>query len=561
MFDAKNLKKICSPYSILLVDDEESARRQVRDILSILFKKVYIAEDGKQALEIFKNNQIDIVLTDLTMPHMTGFQLIAAIREIDEKQNIIVMSAHAESEVIVNAIKLNVDAYIVKPIESLQMFEALQKTVLSIKSNEKDFLYQEQLETKIDEQAKEIVEKTEIDTLTNLPNKDTLCKILSKKKHKYTKILILNIDNFEQINATYGYTEGDLALQGIAEFLEEVTPEKLFRGNGDEFIIVLNKSEQKALELAYLIKRKVYSKRFEISTTSIRITFSIGIVDINNDDKELPYTKAQLALADTRRVHKNAIGHYYEDSQLQNYQQKMHEWAHKLKLALDFDLLVPYYQPIVNIESGEIGKYECLARIVERDEAIAPFFFIEPARVAGMVSDITRRIIIKAFETFSNTSLEFSINITDDDFKEEYLIAYLQDQSKKYGIKPSQVVLEVLENISDYDATHAISQMKELKALGYQISIDDFGAESSNFARLQNIEVDYIKIDGGFIKDIAICKNSLIITKTIIYYAKHSGIKTIAEFVHNKETYDIVKELGVDYVQGYYLDKPLKEIR
>jgi len=562
MFNTKELKQLCHEYTILLVDDEESARAQVRDILSLLFKKVYIAQDGVEALELYKQNKVDLILTDLTMPNMNGFELIDAIRERYPKQKIIVMSAHAESGVIVNTIKLDVDAYIVKPVESLQMFEALQKAVESLKEHEQDSAYQEQLEVKVEQQAQELVTKTEIDTLTELPNKDTLCKILHAKNHPYSELLILNIDNFEQINATYGYTEGDLALIEISEFLKEIVDENLFRGNGDEFIIVVPKdAKENALALAYLIKRKVYSKRFEISSTAIRITFSIGVVAISPDDKELPYTKAQLALADTRRMHKNAIGHYYEDSEAQNYQQKMHEWAHKLKLALDFDLLVPYYQPIVNTQTGEISKYECLARIIEQDNPISPYRFIEPARIAGMVSDITRRIIIKAFETFSNSTLEFSINITDDDFKEEYLIDYLQENCEKYAINPSQVVLEVLENISDYDATHAISQMNELKALGYQISIDDFGAESSNFARLQNIEVDYIKIDGSFIKDIATCKNSLIITKTIIFYAQHSEIKTIAEFVHNKETYDIVKSLGVDFVQGYYLDEPLKQIK
>ena len=177
-----------------------------------------------------------------------------------------------------------------------------------------------------------------------------------------------------------------------------------------------------------------------------------------------------------------------------------------------------------------------------------------------MSTDITRLMIIKSYVTFSNSDKEFSINITDEDFKDEYLVEYQQEHCTKFTINPSQVVLEVLENISNHDAGHAIRQLDELKTIGFQIAIDDFGAESSNFASVQKLQIDYIKIDGGFIKDITQNHNSIIIVKTIVYYAKHCGLKTIAEYVHDEDTYSIVKELGIDYAQGYFLSEPLNDI-
>ncbi|MEA3545713.1 MAG: GGDEF domain-containing phosphodiesterase, partial [Thermodesulfobacteriota bacterium] len=381
------------------------------------------------------------------------------------------------------------------------------------------------------------------------------------KTSNFNELILLNIDNFSQINSNYGYLLGDLLLKEVATFLLEIVTVPVYRGNGDEFYIPLeNSSPENSLALAEMIKEKVYTKRFLLEDTSIRITFSMGIVSIESDESEIPYAKAQFALSDMRKLHKNVIGHYHKNSDTENYQHQMHEWAYKTKLALDFDLLVPYYQPIVNIKTGEVEKYECLARILEKEKPISPFYFIEPARIAGMVTDITRRMIFKAFESFSNSTQEFSINITDDDFKEEYLVEYLQEQCREHNINPHQVVLEVLENISDYDAGHAITQLDKLKSLGFQVAIDDFGAESSNFARAQKLEVDYIKIDGSFIKDIVQNYNSVIIVKTIIFYAKHSRVKTVAEYVHDKETYEIVKDLGIDYVQGYYLHQPLKEL-
>ncbi|MCD4667798.1 MAG: EAL domain-containing protein [Sulfurimonas sp.] len=559
MYDTKKIKEVCSKFSVLLVDDEEAARIQVNNILILLFDTVYVAKDGAEAFEIYKEKRPDIIITDLTMPRIDGFKLIEIVRTISLKQKIVVMSAHTETEIIVKAIKSSVDGYILKPIEAKQMFETIEKTSISLKMEKENELYQEKLKSKIDKQAKQLIEQQEYDFLTGLPNKEKLQ--LDFKSNNCSEIILLNIDNFSQINSIYGYEEGDSLLKKIAQFLQFIVGDVLYKGNGDEFFIALESfTPEEALALAEDLKQKIYTKRFKISSSFVRVTFSMGIVSIDDDDDEFPYSKAQLAITNMRKLHKNVIGHYHKKLQNENYQHQMHEWAHKAKLALDFDLLVPYYQPIINISTGEIEKYECLARILEREKPISPFYFIEPTRVAGMVTDITRRMILKAFETFSKSDKEFSINITDDDFREEYLIEFLQEQCKKYNIKSSRVVLEVLENISDYDASHAIQQMDRLKEIGFQIAIDDFGAESSNFARVQKLQIDYIKIDGGFIKDIAQNRNSLIIVKTIIYYAKSSNLKTIAEYVHNEETYNIIKELGIDYAQGYFLSEPLKSI-
>ena len=560
MQNGKKIKELCSEFKVLLVDDEEAAREQIYNILILLFPIVFSAKDGLEAFDIYEKEKPDLVITDLTMPRLDGFGLIDLIRGVSPKQKIIVMSAHTEADVIVKSIKKGVDGYILKPIEAIQMFESIEKIALALKMEKDSELYHKQLEFKVDKQAKQLIKQLEYDTLTGLPNKAKLQ--LDFKENNYSQLILLNIDNFSHVNAVYGYKDGDILLQEITKYLKSILKDDIYRGDGDEFFIVLKSSNsQDALELAKMIKEKVYTKEFALTSCSIRITFSMGIVSIDSKTDEIPYSKAQLAISDMRILHKNVIGQYKDDSITKKNQMQIHEWANKAKLALDYDTLCPYYQPIVKVATGKIEKYECLARIIENSNPISPFYFIEPARIAGMVTDITRRIIEKAFETFSNSDMEFSINITDDDFKEEYLASFLQESCKKFHIKPKQVVLEILENISEYDANHAIAQMDELKSLGFQLAIDDFGAESSNFGRVQKLQVDYIKIDGSFIKDIAQNYNSLIVVKTIIYYAKHTNIKTIAEYVHDEETYEIVKDLGVDYIQGYHFSEPLRKIK
>ncbi|MEA1956287.1 MAG: EAL domain-containing protein [Campylobacterota bacterium] len=559
MYDTTNLKEISANFTILIAEDDEPTRGQIQGILELFFSDVYIAKNGVEAFEIYKEKKPDIIMTDLTMPRMCGIELTKSVRELHPNQKIIVMSAHTETDIIVNAIRSNIDGYVLKPLNAMQMFEALEKTAVSLKMEKENISYQKNLELRVEKQAQELIKRLEYDSLTNLPNKIKLQ--LDFNQNRCSEFILLNIDNFSQINSAYGHEDGDILLQKVATFLQFNIDETIYRGNGDEFLISLKSATpDEALELAQTIKDKIYTEHFSITQTSVRLTFSIAIVSVNEDDDDIPYSKAQLAIMDMRKLHKNIIGRYEEQSQTKIYNKQMNEWANKVKLALDDGSLLPYYQPIVNLSTNEVEKYECLARIIEQDNPISPFYFIEPARIAGMVTDITREMIQKAFTTFSNSDKEFSINITDDDFKEEYLINYLQDNCKKFNIKPSQVVLEVLENISNYDASHAIKQIDTLKEIGFQIAIDDFRAESSNFARVQKLKIDYIKIDGAFIKDIATNKNSLIITKTIVFYAKNCGIKTIAEFVHNKETYEIVKELGIDYAQGFYLAEPLKDI-
>jgi len=528
-------------------------------MLELFFSQVYVAQDGLEALEKYKEKKPDVIITDLTMPRMGGIELIHAVREICQNQKLVVMSAHTETNIIVNAIRSNIDGYVLKPLDATQMFKALEKTVLSLQMEKENIAYQNNLEARVKEQARELINQLEYDPLTNLPNKLKLQ--LDFIEERSTEFLLINIDNFSQINSAYGYEDGDTLLKQVANFLKTNITDMVYRGHGDEFLISLkDTTPDKSFALATELKQKVYKEHFHLSSTSIRLTFSIAVVSIAEDEYDIPYYKAQLALIDMRKLHKNIVGRYEEDSKTKAHNKQMNEWANKVKFALENDTLTPYYQPIMNLHTNKIEKYECLARIIEKNNPVSPFYFIEPARIAGMVTDITREMISKSFHTFKNLTTEFSVNITDDDFKEEYLIDFLQEKCKEFNIKPTQVVLEVLENISNYDASHAIGQINKLKKIGFQIAIDDFGAESSNFARVQKLKIDYIKIDGAFIKDIATNANSLIITKTIVYYAKHCNIKTIAEFVHDKQTYDIVKDLGVDYAQGYYLAEPLKEI-
>ena len=566
MYNIKELQSLCQNFSLLLVDDEINGLEHFKDIFATFFKDVITAENGADALKKYKEQNFDLIITDLNMPNMDGFELIDAIRSMNINQRIIIFSANSEVSSLMRAIGYSVDGYIFKPVEMEQMLSSVSKAMnmifLEYQNKECKYLLEERVQEQvleIENYSKIVIEQLEYDRITHLPNKQKLQIDFEQKIFK--ELLLINIDNFENINLVYGFEDGDKIIQLVGEYLSKlVTDQTLYHLNGDEFLVAIEPdSKFCATEIANLVKEKIYSKSFELRNASVRITCTFGILEVK-DETIVPYHKLHSAIKEIRQISKNSIGYYCEKSSMIEKQKNIQEWSQKIKIALDLDLMETYYQPIYSIKKKKIVKYECLARIVDKKDVISPTKFLEAAKISGFLTSITKRVITKAFEHFSSSNYRFSINITDDDLKENYLKDYLQSACKKHEISPENVTLEVLESISEYDATHAVNQLQEIKKLGFKISIDDFGADSSNFCRVQKLSVDFIKIDSLFIKDIDINKNSLDITSTIIYYAAKSGLKTIAEFVHSKEVFDIVKELGIDFVQGYYISQPVRNI-
>ena len=267
-----------------------------------------------------------------------------------------------------------------------------------------------------------------------------------------------------------------------------------------------------------------------------------------------------LAFKETRAIGKNRIGTYHHDSGLEEHQKMLQSSMYILSEVLVNDMVVPYFQAIVNNKTQDVEKYECLARIIHNDEVLTPDFFIETAELTGLLPDITRIMIRKSFKYFKTRTEDFSINISEQDLNNNYLYEFLQDNIDKYSIKPSRVVLEVLEGVSTNGAEKNFDQLIALKELGFKLAIDDFGAQNSNFERVHKLKVDYIKIDGSFIKNIDTNTMSYQVAKTITNFSKSIGAKVIAEYVHNESVQNKIIELDIDYSQGYYFAEPLYKI-
>jgi diguanylate cyclase (GGDEF)-like protein len=396
------------------------------------------------------------------------------------------------------------------------------------------------------------------DELTNVLNRREFMKHLSTGVPK--SILLLNIDDFGLINNTYGFEIGDHILKNTASLLKGIKPDNsfLFRIAGDEFVILIDEPEEhQDTILAENILNLFHNHHFLYKNLELKLSFTIGIAR-GSDDTIL--RNADVALRRARDIGKNRYCEYIHDPDLEEKQKRNLGWAHRIKYAIEQNHLIPFFQPIINNQKGKVEKYECLARMIDNNKIIVPAYFLEPAKRAGLLPHLTKSIITKSFEIFQYNTFDFSINISDIDLKNCFLVPFIRKNITAYNIRPQRFIIELSEKIqSQLDSTD-FQQINELKEMGIKIAFDDFGTGHSNFSRILDCNPDYIKIDGSFIRYVDKNGKSYKISHAISQFGISIDTQVIAEFVHSKEVFEKVKELHIPYSQGYYFGKPSKTI-
>jgi len=247
----------------------------------------------------------------------------------------------------------------------------------------------------------------------------------------------------------------------------------------------------------------------------------------------------------------------YEDRmRFENEYERNLKMSGLVRHAVENSNIIPYFQAIFDNRTSKIVKYECLARLVDNNNRIlSPLLFIPVAKKIKVYNIVTKTIIDKSFSAFENSNFEFSINLSIEDIMNSEIFKYILEKLRNSNAS-SRVTFELLESEAIQDFKRVERFIVEIKRYGAKIAIDDFGSGYSNFSYLTKMSVDYIKIDGSLIRDLDVDKNALIVVETIVEFAKKLGIKTIAEYVHSSTVMDKVKDLGIDYSQGFYVDKP-----
>jgi PAS domain S-box-containing protein len=413
--------------------------------------------------------------------------------------------------------------------------------------------------TKVYEQKK-LIEEQFIDELTLLPNRQKLLKDL--KDNKIQKIAMININSFRDINNFYGFEAGDLVLKKFSQILLDKISTNinldLYRVANDVFAICTkNKDNLKEIrDICTNIIEYFSLHPILINNNSFYLSISIGVARNCKDSavQNNLLSKAEYAL---RIAKKRDISILFLDENIELYNKlkENKKLIEELKNALISNNLLIYGQKLINNISKK-EKYEILMRVKLEDGSIlTPYSFLKEAKKAKLYLGMTRMLVKKACEYFKDKDIDFNLNLTLEDIKDQYTMDFIVNAMEKTNTA-KQITFEIVESEGIESFTEVSNFIKKAKKLGCKIAIDDFGTGYSNFEYIIKLDVDYIKIDGSLIKNINTDNNLYLTVQTIVGFAKALKIKTVAEFVHNEEVLNCVKNLDIDYSQGFFIDEP-----
>ncbi len=372
-------------------------------------------------------------------------------------------------------------------------------------------------------------------------------------------LLIINVDNFKHINDIYGNKVGNILLKELSELIVLKLQDdelRVYRLGGDEFgVLFENIDPKKALKIAKHLEYEISHYNFIVNDLELNISVSIAS---NNIEPILENTDLALKLL-KKDIAKRVI-EYSDDLNLSKDIKHNLKILNFIKNAISEDIIVPYFQPIVDLQTSKIVKYEALVRLMLKDGAIlTPQKFLDIAKKTPYYHEITRMMIEKTLQIANQyPQYRFSINISMIDITNDRLVDTLLENLQRYSSSASKIDIELLESESLHEISKVQDFIKRVKRYGCKILLDDFGSGYANFSHFLELDIDIVKIDGSIVSGVDSDEKKLHMLKSIHKFTEGLGLDNIAEFVQSKETVDILRETGIRYAQGYYFGKPLE---
>ena len=577
---------------ILIVDDKVENLDFLAQMLREHQYKVRLATNAKIALKSAKVAPPHLVLLDINMPGMNGYELCRLLKKEAKTKDIpvIFLSASGQTFNKVEAFAVGGVDYITKPFDINEVIIRIENQ-LKLRSAQAEVIkLNSSLEQKIQERTAQLqaeIQKRERaqakllrmalhDALTDLPNRSwflqKLKQELEKTKHRLNyqfAVICFDCDNFKVINDSLGHDVGDTLLQAISPRLEVCLPKgsSIARLGGDEFIILLPSIDNLATAITITDKiQREFTAPFTVSKREIFLNFSIGIVlgTAEYDQPENILRNADLAMYQAKALGKG---------QYQVYNRQMHQRAvERLQLETDLRKAIKnneftlHYQPIICLETGHISGFESLVRWQHPQLGmISPGKFIPVAEETGLIIPLGIWVLreacrqIKAWQEKYDSfiSLTVNVNVAVQQFSYSRLIEEIDKILAETQLPSSCLKLEITESaiMENSDSAHAILQ--QLRERDIKICIDDFGTGYSSLSYLHQFPVDNLKIDRSFVSRIQSVDEPNKVIDAIVNLAHHLDISVTAEGIETKEQLEYIKNVGCEYVQGYFFFKPL----
>lgn len=423
------------------------------------------------------------------------------------------------------------------------------------------------------EYESELTYQTQHDKLTSLKNRsffqEELEYLISRtaRSGEISALIYLDLDQFKYVNDTIGHAAGDELLIEVSQMLKDKLRDGdlLARFGGDEFTILIYDTNEQAIDIiAQNLLGFFDSYRFFSKSQLFNITCSMGItmIDRNTESAESALSHADIACNIAKKQGRNCF-HIYDpaNKQLDGMAEDM-GWASRVKNAYENDLFSLVYQPIVSIEDGRIEDYEVLLRMeLDDGQRILPGGFIPAAERFGLINNVDRWTVNRAMHSLvkqheKNPNIRFAINLSGRAFDDKELLPMIRGILENTGLEPTSLTFEITETAAIANISAAKTFITSLKDMGCQFALDDFGTGFCSFAYLKNLPVDKLKIDGSFVQSLDTSKVDRAMVQSMTQIAHVLGKQTIAEFVQNEKTLNILRDYDVDFAQGHYLGKP-----
>lgn len=411
------------------------------------------------------------------------------------------------------------------------------------------------------------------DQLTGMSNRrnfqmEFAREIASAKRYgNQLALFYLDLDQFKIVNDSSGHDAGDALLKLVSETLQEVVrgTDILSRIGGDEFTLIMPNAEKEGIEnLANKINESLMALEFIVNDKVYRISTSIGVAiyPLHGSNEHELLSNADLAMYQAKE---SGRGQYHIFSTDRDYQSKLTKrlyWKEIIEEALKYERFILLFQPILDMKTKQISHYECLSRIKNEDGSLLmPGDFIGFAEELGLIGQIDRMVLKKAIKQHikfkqQGKNIKLAVNLSGRSFNDTTIFDDISALLNVPEVEPAQIIFEITETAAVSDFSAAQDLIHKIKDLGCSLALDDFGVGFSSFFYLKHLPVDYVKIDGSFIKQLDKSFEDKVFVRALIEVSQALGKKTVAEFVENEEILMFLKGFGVDYAQGYHIGKP-----
>ncbi len=409
------------------------------------------------------------------------------------------------------------------------------------------------------------------DQLTGLPNRHSLIAELdatlaaAASGSTRAALFFVDLDQFKYVNDTCGHASGDHLLQLAAQQLHyAVRPDDFVaRFGGDEFAVLLrNISRGDAKLVAGNVLELMRGLKHVEQGQVFHLQCSIGVATFGGarfSTQEI-IAQADMACQMAKAHGRNRVEFYSTAGKQSEQMARDVEWMNRLRGALEDDGFVLYYQPLLHIKSGEVRHYEALLRLKTEHGLVSPLSFLPAAVRFGLMADIDRRVLRQAVRSLRDLSsslpgVTLSVNLSGFAFEDDSLGSYVKALLNEYDVSGDRLVIEITEQLAVRFAANTDKQIALLRELGCRLAVDDFGTGYSSFSYLKRLPVEYLKIDGSFIRGLSRDRVDQAMVRMVGEVARAAGMETVAEYVNSAATLSLLAKYGIDYAQGFYVGK------